>query len=297
MIPPLGVPALLAGLVDDAALFPPGNAPMAVAVRDHIRHRQAWYANFVGPFVCSDVHLGDLAAEVQRLPADTQPLRVSLVLPDGAESMAAVVEVVAGTDRLQLAAVEVRLAPDPDLVDAARDVLASMQAARLPVDCVRYIEVPPDATHDVIPVISLGDARAKLRTGGVEAAAFPSERTVAGFIRTCVDEQVRFKCTAGLHHAVRHTAPDTGFEHHGFLNVIAAVERAAGGATIGELTGILGERDRGVVVAMVADIGQGGGRRRWFDSFGSCSVAEPLAELITAGMVSDPHATRSASAS
>ena len=40
------------------------------------------------------------------------------------------------------------------------------------------------------------------------------------------DRAVPFKCTAGLHHAVRYTDPTTGFRHHGVLNILVATARA-----------------------------------------------------------------------
>ena len=48
---PLVVPALFARLVDDAAVFPPGNAPLPEAVTAHLTHRTAWYASLVGPLM------------------------------------------------------------------------------------------------------------------------------------------------------------------------------------------------------------------------------------------------------
>ena len=45
-----------------------------------------------------------------------------------------------------------------------------------------------------------------------------------------LDRETPFKCTAGLHNAVRHRAADTGFEHHGFLNVLLATRQAFDGA-------------------------------------------------------------------
>jgi hypothetical protein len=45
------LPRLFAGLVDDAAVFPPGSASVPDAVSAHRRHRTAWYADLVGPLL------------------------------------------------------------------------------------------------------------------------------------------------------------------------------------------------------------------------------------------------------
>lgn len=47
-----GVPPLFARLVDDAALFPPGNAPMPDAVRGYLAARAGERADLVGAFLC-----------------------------------------------------------------------------------------------------------------------------------------------------------------------------------------------------------------------------------------------------
>ena len=45
------VPPLFAGLVDDAAVFPPGSATLTDAVISHRAHRMAWYNSLVGPLL------------------------------------------------------------------------------------------------------------------------------------------------------------------------------------------------------------------------------------------------------
>lgn len=62
----------------------------------------------------------------------------------------------------------------------------------------------------------------KLRTGGTEASAFPAPEQVAYTIRSCVDHQIPMKCTAGLHHPIRHFRDEVNTKMHGFLNIFCA---------------------------------------------------------------------------
>ena len=68
------VPALFRRLVDDAAMFPPGDLPLADAVAAHRAHRTSPYADLVGPFVCTDEDLMKVAAEAAR--TGDEPLEV-----------------------------------------------------------------------------------------------------------------------------------------------------------------------------------------------------------------------------
>ncbi|HET8796166.1 MAG TPA: hypothetical protein VFO89_00655, partial [Thermoanaerobaculia bacterium] len=88
-----------------------------------------------------------------------------------------------------------------------------------------YVEITDLALLDAIARHGL---RAKIRTGGVTADAFPSPQTIARFLRACRERGVAFKATAGLHHPLRCVRPLT-YEPdaptgtmHGFLNVFLA---------------------------------------------------------------------------
>jgi hypothetical protein len=97
---------------------------------------------------------------------------------------------------------------------------------------------------------------------------------------------LRFKLTAGLHHAVRHTDPTTGFEHHGFLNVVLAVH-AALTESDDDLAAMLAERDASVVAAAVADLDESarGLVRSRFLSLGTCSITDPVDDLRGLGLL------------
>src|SRR2546423_9174583 len=58
------VPAAFVGLLDDAAVFPPGNAPLPDAVAAHREHRAAWYAPMVGPLLLPPEDVAAAPAEI-----------------------------------------------------------------------------------------------------------------------------------------------------------------------------------------------------------------------------------------
>ena len=155
-----------------------------------------------------------------------------------------------------------------------------------------YVEVPwaEDPAPKIAHLAAHG-LRAKLRTGGVVADAIPPTAAVARFIAACQDAKVRFKATAGLHHAARGDYPLT-YEPgsaratmHGFLNVLAAGTVTAG-ADESEflermLEGVRLACDNSAFAAkLIADA-----RVNGMQSFGSCSFDEPVAELTERGLI------------
>jgi hypothetical protein len=183
-------------------------------------------------------------------------------------------------------AIEVRLRNEDDL---SRNAL---RVARACDDCLdeeaAYVEVGMQGAWErALDVVADAGYAAKLRTGGLDAALFPSEAQVAAFITACLDREVAFKCTAGLHNAVRHTATDTGFEHHGFLNVLLATRASLDGASQDEVAAVLASRDGDALAARARDLSedQAASTRRWFTSFGSCSIDEPRHDLAALGLL------------
>ncbi|SFO87149.1 hypothetical protein SAMN05421810_101255 [Amycolatopsis arida] len=268
--------ALYTGLLDDAALFPPGELPLSEAVPAHHRHRAAAHADLVGPFVFPAPRLAELGAVLDR------PLAVSLTVPGGPAELGPALVSVAGHADVRLVAVELA---QPDEVSPG-EVLAAL--AELPPGVTGYVEVPRGpARSSTLDALAGSPYRAKFRTGGVVAAAHPDEAELADAIVGAVTRDLPFKCTAGLHHAVRHTEAGTGFEQHGFLNVLLATDAAAGGADRAEVAALLGERSTAKVVAgiRVLDAGRVGRARDRFVSFGTCSVADPVRDLVDLGLL------------
>ena len=289
---PAATRALLAGLVDYAGLFPPAALDMDAAVAEYARWRRAPEAFMLGRFVAPAsrlVELGRAAEASLPWPGAGEPWRVSALL--GADLHGDTARVaswnVSHSGRAAVDTVELRAA-SPEEAEAALDAL--------PPGLTAFVELP--LVSDLGPLLAALErrgARAKLRTGGVVPEAIPEPGDVARFIVACAAAGVPFKATAGLHHPVRaehalsYEADSPHAVMHGFLNVFAAAALARDGLTTDEVEAILREDDprafrlddsglewRGLRVATEA---LAAARRDFASSFGSCSFAEPVADL------------------
>jgi hypothetical protein len=268
----LGV--LLSELVDDAALFPPGDAPMAEAVPAHLRHDAGPYYGFLGRFLCPVSKLGELHLA---LPDDAS-LPLGLIGDTGLDGLREAFAALDGDERYMLEAAELR---------HPGDRLGELTEL-LPYGVEAYVEVAPSDMRTLLPTLAgLELVHAKLRTGGLVAEAFPGPTEVAEFLVGCADLELAVKCTAGLHHAVRHADSATGFTHHGFLNVLLAASAASDGRDVPEVRAALELTDATAVAARIRalTVEDAARTRDFFHGFGSCSFTEPIDDLISLGLV------------
>ncbi|WP_435769098.1 hypothetical protein [Nocardioides sp. SYSU DS0651] len=281
----MAAPPVFARLCDDAAIFPPGNLPLAQAVPAHLAHRAGSHSDLVGPLVVALKNLPALADVVAALPeVPAGDLDLSVVLP----SPAHVGEAMRGVDAVTGAAlVALEVVVPAGLHSAAVVPMLTEALGRDPgaaAGVAVYVEVPRDARRDELFAELAGSPYlAKLRTGGVHADLYPDEAELAEAVVSAVRLGVPFKATAGLHHAVRNTDPVTGFEQHGFLNLLVATDAALGGADVDEVAGVLAERDGTVLAARAATLPPRA--RETFRSFGTCVISEPVTELADLGLL------------
>jgi hypothetical protein len=178
-------------------------------------------------------------------------------------------------------------APSPEAVDAALEALAGFEPAALlegprAPDWVKHVATAADG--------AAGLRGAKVRCGGARADLFPSPEELAAFICACFEHGVPFKATAGLHGAVRHRDEQTGFVHHGFLNLVVAAARAAAGAPVDQVAAVLASTD-GPALADEARSVSGrelSAARLLFRAYGSCSTSEPREEAAALGLPAAP---------
>jgi len=272
--------SLFAALVDDAALFPPGNAPMDQALKEHAALRATSRSDLVGPFLCPASRVTELRAH---LPAD-ESIRLALVFDTEGDEAHAALRVCGADETLQLVGVEASAARlGADTATVGRNL------TRLP-GVTGALEVPRTGFDEALSLVG-GDGWtvAKYRTGGTTADAFPSETELAAFLVAAVGRGVPVKLTAGLHHAVRGTEAGTGFEHHGVLNVLVAARVAQGGGGGEDVAAVLAQRAPPTLLEFVAEWDEStcDGVRATFRSFGCCGVHDPLDELAGLGLLAE----------
>ena len=296
----MDTPLWLQAFVDDAAIFPPARTPLDQAVTEHAAHRSAEYADLVGGFVVSDVKVADLANSVVEERAQRAsrnhvdaPLAVNLVVTGGAGAIEPAVTWVGRSEGLELRALEFALRDEEDLSHNAGRLVTVVDSLGEVLDDVTVYAEPPIPqgmpSHGWLAALDELAAREislKFRTGGLTDDLFPTSSQLASCIESALDRELPFKCTAGLHHAVRHRDDDTGFEHQGFLNVLLATRTSLDGGGPEEVARVLDETDGAAVAErLTADPDVAARTRRWFTSFGSCSVLEAHEDLVELGLL------------
>jgi hypothetical protein len=286
---------LLAGSIDYAGLFPPAALDLPTAVRHYAEYRAGPDAWALGRFVVSSARLVELEEAVESLAprAPAEPWRLSVLSgADPAAELEALGELncrhaAQGATALSGDVVEAKAGS----VDAIERVLAAV-----PRWATAYVEVPlePDPAPLVAAIARRG-GRAKARTGGVTADAFPAPEALLRFLRAVTDAGVPFKLTAGLHHPLRaeyrltyEPAGPRG-TMYGFLNVFLAAAFLRAGLTDADALRLLEERDP-AAFRFTPDAIEWRGRRvtrsviaatraQGLAGFGSCSFTEPVDEL------------------
>ncbi len=279
---------LLRSLIDYAGLFPPAGLRMADAVANYARYRNGPYAWALGRFIVPAARLEEF--EAYFVPERGTMWHLSALMgQSSAEDLARVSDFnsrhrhSAVIDTLEMKASE------PAAVAEAR--------SHVPESILVYFEVPGEQDPGaLIQAIGAVHARAKIRTGGLTEEMFPLEQEILGFLGACIEENVAFKATAGLHHPVRCVKPLT-YEPgaptgtmHGFLNVFLATAFLLDGMDTNELQRLLLDDDptnfRFEECSVVWE-GHHLSQARLLESralaasFGSCSFEEPIGDLFT----------------
>ncbi len=275
----MSTPPLLKQLLDDAAVFPPGSAPLPEALSSHRDYRTTWYSDMIGPLLVPASQLKELSAMLW--PAETIEVGViadGIALGDLFRPLTP-----RGIIVKQVEAPVARRGEDPQptlrrLIELLqRYAISGFAEVPLAWGLLSALDTIAEARADGVPIA------AKFRTGGLAAELFPTPMELAAVINACAERQLPFKLTAGLHHAIRHTDPETGFVHHGFLNVLAGTCLASAGAEVAEVASILASTQPLTLLEALRRF-RSGERPLWL-GFGTCSVLEPIADMQQLGLI------------
>jgi len=281
----LPIARLMEGAIDYAGMFPPSALPLPDAVAEWNALRVGPEAKWVRRFAVLAERLPDLEGFEGEIAAIGRTGEWDIARAADAADLNDFLD---RNPKADVGAYEVRV-DDFDAIESRLRDLRGFTA------CDVFVELPlKDGIADVLAEISdREDFGAKARTGGLSKEAFPDPAKLATFIQECMSLEVPFKLTAGLHEPLFHLNPELDTHRFGFVNVLAAPALAiAGDLAAREIENVLTDgdaanwriTDRGIVwrglEATLDDIDEG---RAFLESFGSCSVAEPLAGLKRLG--------------
>ncbi len=282
------VRTLLSECIDYAGLFPPAALDLDATVTNYAAYRNGPDAWALGKLILPASKLRSFASQYPERARDW-PLS-AIVRGDFDDQTRSLLSTGSG---VRVEAIECGPVPPSAIAKLAELV---------PEPATAFVEVQlgPDLEATIRAIAGAG-MRAKIRTGGTSPDAIPAPEQVARFIACCLAHNVSFKATAGLHHAIRGAYALTYEQNsarapmYGFLNVLLATALLAHGGDERTAISLLQESS---LQALAFD----DGGVRWRDqtipgnalaamrknvmvSFGSCSFAEPMEELRSAGLI------------
>lgn len=278
---------LLTGLIDYAGLFPPAALSMDQATSNYASYRSSNQHDYLARFILPYSRLAEWQASLGTKPI--QPWPISLLVNDPAQ----LTEIPALNQHYQG-----WLVIDSAEIKADRlEQIAAIHAA-LPAEVTVFVEIPhdPDPSSLIAALRSTG-LRAKLRTGGITADAFPEPEHILRFLHACISNGVAYKATAGLHHPLRGeyrltyaTDSDQGWMY-GYLNLLLASALLQTEAAHHDVLAALVEHDPSAIKfsqqtlnwrnwQFEADDVQAV-RQSGLIAFGSCSFEEPINEFAS----------------
>ncbi len=253
---------------------------MSQALITHLDNRAGEQAGVLGVFLCPASRLPEMITELIKI-RPKEPLPLSLIIDTGLGGVPKAISIVESRDELlSLRMVEM---PAPSDVD---EVWLERVSEFVPEDVIRVVEPRRGVgwLDGVRKVIEHG-SWPKIRCGGLSSENFPSVDEVADFFSVVGSESgASFKATNSLHRAVRHTDAETGFEHHGFLNLIVAAARCLSGGDVREA---LGSTDGESLASEAASLNDDAAKavRSLFASYASATFDESVTDLKGLGLL------------
>lgn len=306
-------------IIDYAGLFPPAKLSLTEALKNFIEYRKGKYAFMMSRFICPVKLLKEFETLLVNDYSGQGIINVSALssggnsLDDFKNNLENDLKVwkefnLKNNERVNINSFELKL-PDELIFEnnskntsSFIDFISDRIKKEISVPVFIYSEgsmnndwkTNSGSLIEGIEIHNLNNFNAgfKLRTGGVEAAAFPSSESIAYCIRQSLDKKVPVKFTAGLHHPFRHYDSGIGTMMHGFINVFGAgIIAMRHDISNHGMEEILNDEDPADFIFTdeffswkdwkieIADIEFA--RKNLVLSYGSCSFDEPVDDLIS----------------
>lgn len=314
--------AFMEGIIDYAGLFPPADLSLDTALQKYSQYRQSDDSWMLSRFIIPGMRLDELEPYGERLFQKGDPYEFSVLgretetISEYREHLDDLLSAIntfhdthdgnVTTDILEIKLPhEVVFANDIDLLtEVYNETLQRLDISpRTPNEVFFEGLFEKNWKKEIILILKAMHRHAqnfegqnvrppafKLRCGGVEADMVPSLEQVALALNTAREQNIAVKCTAGLHHPVRHYDDSVKTRMHGFFNVFGgAMLSYAHDLSNKQLMEILEEEDPDRFRFSDKEL-------RWNDlsvstheiaelrdvaliSFGSCSFDEPREDL------------------
>jgi hypothetical protein len=306
-LPMQTIHTLLDASIDYAGLFPPAALDMATAVHNYARYRAGEDAWALGRFIVPATRLSEFEMAAAPYLSASASGRWQLGALTGSDQ-AADIDLITAFNRRHAAHPDRGSVVDSIEVKSSSVLSIEETVSQIPRHLQAYVEIPiEEDPAELIAAIGRQGARAKVRTGGVTREAFPRSKDLVRFMDRCIGADIPFKCTAGLHHALRAEyrltyAPDSlSGVMFGFLNVFLTAVFLHSGLPASVAEQVLEETSPQAFQFGDREIAWGGhrldddllraARQNTIISFGSCSFNEPLEDLYNLRLLA-PRAQR-----
>ncbi len=297
VMPKESVRALLSEMIDYAGLFPPSQLSMPEAVANYAAYKNGNYSWMLGRFVVPVNRLDEFSESAKEFfSPDMESWKLSVL---AGEDIYETVSKIADFN----AEHATHAVCDSLEVKAHTNFSINKAAEAVPPNLATYFEIPlREDLADLFSTLAIRKQRAKIRTGGITADAFPTAAQITRFMSVCLAANIPFKATAGLHIPIRCLKPLTYEKDapentmNGFLNVFLAagfLKQNYQRSLVHELLedervenftfeddGVWWRRKHFLSTAQLKTL-----REKNIISFGSCSFDEPIADLREIGIL------------
>lgn len=308
----------LTGLIDYAGLFPPAKLPLDEAYPNFVKYKNEKYEWILSKFICPALKLNELEVLLYEVPEQYEKVySLSILGKSGSdkdeffENLKSDLDVwknfrqknstVTNSSALEIKIPESIIASGNaekvyDLIAQCSDDVCEIidESVRIAFEVTLFDDWKHNTRKAIEAIkkhnLNFNNSVFKLRTGGVTSDAFPEPEKIAFVIRELLDRNIPMKCTAGLHHPVRHYNESVNTKMHGFFNIFGCgVIAYTHNMSHFEMIKMLEDETASnfdfsddyfewngyrITLDEIA-----AGREEFMLSFGSCSFDEPLEDL------------------